>query len=307
VLEFGRRTLIMGIINMAPDSFSGDGLAGDAGAAEALGYEMQAGGADLLDVGGRSTRPGAPVVEVAEELRRTIPAVRRLAGVGLPVSVDTTSARVAAAALDAGAVMINDVSGLRQDPEVSRLAATGVPVVIMDWDDRRGVADVVAATVTFLRERIAFGVTAGIAETQILVDPGYGFGLAVEQNLAILRRLREFTALGRPILIGTSRKGSIGRVLNLPVHERLEGTAATVTAAIMNGADVVRAHDVKAIARVARMTDAITRGLPHERPDPAARHGLLCAPRVEPGGAGGRAGLRGRRRCRSRHSPGRSY
>ena len=263
VLEFGRRTLIMGVINMAPDSFSGDGLAGDAGVAEALGYEMRAAGADLLDVGGRSTRPGAPAVEVAEELRRTIPAVRRLADIGLPVSVDTTSSEVAAAALDAGAVMVNDVSGLRRDSEMSRLVArAGVPVVIMDWDDRRGVFDVAAATIAFLRERIAFGVAAGIEETQILVDPGYGFGLAVEQNLAILRHLREFTVLRRPILIGTSRKGSIGRVLNLPVHDRLEGTAATVTVSIMNGADVVRAHDVKAMVRVARMTDAITRGLP---------------------------------------------
>ncbi len=263
VLELGRRTLIMGIINMAPDSFSGDGLAGDAGAAEALAYEMQAAGASLLDVGGRSTRPGAPPVEVAEELRLAVPAVRRVAGAGLPVSIDTLSSRVAAAALDAGAVMVNDVSGLRRDPEMPRLvAAAGAPVVIMDWDDRMGLPDVVAATVAFLRERIAFAVNAGIAETQILVDPGYGFGLAVEQNLEILRRLREFTALGRPILIGTSRKGSIGRILNLPVHDLVEGTAATVAVAIMNGVDVVRAHDVKAIVRVARMTDAIARGLP---------------------------------------------
>jgi dihydropteroate synthase len=223
---------------------------------------MQAAGASLLDVGGRSTRPGAPAVEVAEELRRTIPAVRRLAGVGLPLSVDTMSSRVAAAALDAGAVMVNDVSGLRGDPEMPGLVArAGVPLVIMDWDDRQGLPDVVPATVAFLRERVAFAVAAGVAQTQILVDPGYGFGLAVEQNLEILRRLREFTALGRPVLIGTSRKGSVGKVLNLPVHDRLEGTAATVAVAIMNGVDVVRAHDVKAIVRVARMTDAITRGL----------------------------------------------
>lgn len=269
VLEFGGRTLVMGIINMAPDSFSGDGLAGDAGAAEALAHDMQAGGADLLDVGGRSTRPGAPVVEAAEEIRRTIPAIRRVARVGLPVSVDTMSSRVAAAAVDAGAVMVNDVSGLRRDPEMSGLVAkTGMPLVIMDWDDRRGLPDAVAATLAFLRARVAFAVAAGIADTQILVDPGYGFGLAVEQNLEILRRLREFTALGRPVLIGTSRKGSIGRVLNLPVHERLEGTAATVAVAIMNGADVVRAHDVKAIVRVARMADAIARGLPPEGPYP---------------------------------------
>lgn len=262
-IEFGPRTLVMGIINMAPDSFAGDGLAGDVGAAEARGYEMQAAGADLLDVGGRSTRPGAPPVEVGEELRRTIPAIRRLVRVGLPVSVDSFSARVAAAALEAGAVMVNDVSGLRGDPEMAPvLSRAGVPVVLMDWDDRRGARDVVQETMTSLRGRIASAAAAGIAETQLVIDPGYGFGLTLEQNLVILRRLRELTALGRPILIGTSRKGSIGRVLNLPVHERLEGTAATVTVAIMNGADVVRAHDVRAIVRVARMTDAIVRGVP---------------------------------------------
>jgi dihydropteroate synthase len=222
---------------------------------------MQAGGADLLDVGGRSTRPGAPPVEADEELRRTLPAIRRLVRLGLPVSVDTFSARVAATALEAGAVMVNDVSGLRGDPEMARvISEAGVPVVLMDWDDRGEAQDVVQETMTFLRGRIASASAAGIAETHVLVDPGYGFGLTLEQNLVILRRLRELTALGRPILIGTSRKGSIGRVLNLPVHERLEGTAATVTVAIMNGADVVRAHDVRAIVRVARMTDAIVRG-----------------------------------------------
>ena len=267
VLEFGRRTLVMGIINMAPDSFSGDGLAGDAGAAEALAHEMRAAGASLLDIGGRSTRPGAAPVEVAEELCLTVPALPRVARAGVPVSIDTQSARVAAAALDAGAVMVNDVSGLRGDAEMARLvAAAGAPVVLMDWDDRRGLPDVVAARVRFLRERIGFAMDAGIAETQILVDPGYGFGLSVEQNLDILRRLREFTALGRPVLIGTSRKGSIGKILNLPVHDRVEGTAATVAVAIMNGVDVVRAHDVRAIVRVARMADAIVRGLPPEGP-----------------------------------------
>jgi len=260
-IEFGRRTLIAGIINMAPDSFAGDGLAADAGAAEARGHEMRAAGADLLDIGGRSTRPGAPPVEVEEELRRTIPAIRRLAGIGVPVSVDTFSARVAAAGLDAGAVMVNDVSGLRADPGMAPLVSrTGVPVVVMDWDDRRGARDVVQETAAFLRERIAAAAAAGIAETQIVVDPGYGFGLTLEQNFDILRRLRELAALGRPILIGTSRKGSIGKVLHLPVHDRLEGTAATVVVAIMNGADMVRAHDVRAISRVARMTDAIVRG-----------------------------------------------
>jgi dihydropteroate synthase len=266
-LEFGRRTLVMGIVNMSPDSFAGDGLAGDAGAAEARGQEMASAGADVLDVGGRSTRPGAPPVDVEEELRRTIPAIRRVARAGLPVSVDTFSARVAAEALDAGATIVNDVSGLRGDPEMAGVVRrAGVPVVLMDWDDRGAAVDAVAETVTLLRGRIAAARAAGIAEAQLLVDPGYGFGLTLAQNMELLRRLRELTALGRPILIGTSRKGSIGRVLNVPVDERLEGTAATVTVAIMNGADMVRAHDVRAVVRVARMTDAIVRGTPPAPP-----------------------------------------
>lgn len=266
VLEFGRRTFVMGIINMAPDSFAGDGLNGDAGGAEAQGEMFRQEGADLLDVGGRSTRPGAPPVEVDEETRRVVPAVRRLARLGLPVSVDTTSAAVAAAALDEGAALVNDVSALRDDPALGALVArTGVPVVLMDRDDRSGTGDVITATVAFLRERIAAAHSVGIDERRMFVDPGYGFGLTVAQNMEILRRLHDLRVLGRPILIGTSRKGSIGKVLNLPVHERLEGTAATVTVAIMHGADVVRVHDVRAMVRVARMTDAIARGLHHER------------------------------------------
>ena len=246
LLEFGARTYVVGIINMAPDSFAGDGLAGDAGAAEALGHKMRAAGADILDVGGRSTRPGAVPVEEVEEARRTIPAVRRFAASGIPVSVDTISAMVAAAALDAGAVMVNDVSGLRDPGMAPLIARAGVPVVVMDWNDRSDAPDVLA----------------GIPEARIIIDPGYGFGLTVPQNMEVLRRLRELTALGRPVFVGTSRKGSIGRVLNLPVDDRLEGTAATVAVAIANGADFVRVHDVGAMARVARMTDAIVRGWP---------------------------------------------
>ncbi len=265
VLEFGRRTFVMGIINMAPDSFAGDGLNGDAGAAEARGEMFRQDGADLLDVGGRSTRPGAPPVEVDEETRRVVPTVRRLARLGLPLSVDTTSAAVAAAALDEGAALVNDVSALRDDPALGPLVArTGVPVVLMDREDRTGMADVIAATVAFLRQRIAAAHSLGIDESRIIIDPGYGFGVTVAQNMAILRCLRDLTVLGRPILIGTSRKGSIGKVLNLPVHERVEGTAATVAVAIMHGADAVRVHDVRAMVRVARMTDAIARGLQHE-------------------------------------------
>jgi len=252
---------VCGIINMTPDSFAGDGLAGDAGAAEARGHAWRAEGADLLDVGGRSTRPGAPPVDVEEELRRTIPAIRRLASVGLPLSVDTSSAAVAQAALDAGAAMINDVTALRGDPAMGAVVArAGVPVVLMDGDDRTGVPDPVSETVRFLRERIGAAAACGIDARRIIVDPGYGFGLALWQNMALLRRLGELGALGCPILVGTSRKGSIGRVLNLPVHDRVEGTAATVAVAIAHGADIIRAHDVRAMVRVARMTDAIVRG-----------------------------------------------
>ena len=271
-LRFGQRTFVMGIINMAPDSFAGDGLAGDAGAAEARGLEMRAAGADLLDVGGRSTRPDAAAVDVAEELRRTVPAVRRLAGIGVPLSVDTFSARVAAAALDAGAAMVNDVSALREDTEMAPLLArAGVPVVLMDWNVRHGAADVIADTLAFLQNRIAAASAAGIAETQIIVDPGYGFGLTVGQNMELLRRLRELAVLHRPILIGTSRKGSIGRVLNLPVDDRLEGTMATVAVAIVHGADIVRVHDVRAAVRVAQMADAIVRGWAPQQEEGAPR------------------------------------
>ena len=263
MLELGRRTFLVGIINMTPDSFAGDGLSGDAGAAEATGYRWKEQGADLLDVGGQSTRPSALPVPVDEELRRTIPAVRRLVPLGLPVSVDTSSSRVAAAALDAGAVMINDVTALTADAAMAGVAArAGVPVVLMDGHYRRDAADVMAATRGYLADRVRAATSAGIDPSRIIVDPGYGFRVTLAQNMEILRRLRELTALGHPILIGTSRKGSIGRVLNLPVHDRIEGTAATIVIAIANGADLVRVHDVRAMARVARMTDAIVRGLP---------------------------------------------
>ncbi len=263
VFEFGRRTFLVGIVNMTPDSFAGDGLNGDAGAAEAMGQRWKEEGADVIDVGGQSTRPSAVRVPVDEELRRTIPAVRRLVPVGLPVSVDTSSARVAAAALDAGAALINDVTALTGDPAMAGVVArAGVPVVLMDGRNRRGTADIMAETHAYLAGRLRAADAAGIEPVRVVVDPGYGFGVSLAQNMEMLRRLRELTVLGRPILIGTSRKGSIGRVLNLPVYQLMEGTAATIVIAIANGADFVRVHDVRAMVRVARMTDAIVRGLP---------------------------------------------
>jgi len=263
VFEFGRRTYLVGIVNMTPDSFAGDGLDGDAGAAEAMGQRWKEHGADLIDVGGQSTRPGAVRVPVDEELRRTIPAVRRLAPLGLPVSIDTSSARVAAAALDAGACLINDVTALTGDPAMAGVVArAGAPVVLMDGRNRRGAVDIMVETRAYLADRVRAAEAAGIEPGRVIVDPGYGFGVTLAQNMEMLRRLGELTALGRPILIGTSRKGSIGRVLNLPVYQLMEGTAATIVIAIANGADFVRVHDVRAMARVARMADAIVRGLP---------------------------------------------
>jgi dihydropteroate synthase len=221
-------------------------------------------------VGGESTRPGAQPVPVDEELRRVIPVVEALArGFDAVVSVDTMKAEVARHALAAGAAMVNDVSALRADPAMaSVVAAHGAPVVLMHgyegastWPPRPGVNDIMAEVTAFLRERVEVAVAAGIPREHILVDPGFGYGKTVAHNLEILRRLDALRVLDLPILIGPSRKGTIGSVLGgLPPHERVEGTAAAVTAAILRGADVIRVHDVRAMVRVARMADAISRG-----------------------------------------------
>ncbi len=265
-LALGRRTYIMGILNITPDSFSGDGVTG-VEEAVARGNAMLAEGADILDVGGESTRPGAMPVSLEEELHRVMPVVASLAGeLGAPVSVDTSKAEVARQALRAGATMINDVSAMGMDPEMPAvLAEAGVPVVLMHMG--RGAAespatggDILTEVKRFLAERIDAAVRAGIARDRILVDPGFGFGKTVSQNLELLRRLRELRELGHPVVISTSRKGTLGKVLGgLPVEERLEGTAATVAVAITQGVDIVRVHDVRAMVRVARMTDAIVR------------------------------------------------
>lgn len=265
-LEFGRRTYLLGILNITPDSFSGDGVM-DVDAAVARGRSLVADGADILDIGGESTRPGAEPVPLKEELGRVIPVIERLAAeLSAPVSVDTRKAEVARQALQAGAAMINDVSALRADPEMAAVVAEAqVPVVLMHWGTRHAMeklADggIVAEVRGFLTERIDAAVKAGIPRDRILIDPGFGYGKGVKQNLELLRGLGELRSLGQPIVISTSRKATIGKVLgDLPVEERLEGTAATVAVAIVNGADIVRVHDVRAMARVARMTDAIVR------------------------------------------------
>ncbi len=263
--RWGSRTFVMGIINLTPDSFSGDGLDGDPDAAVRRAVSFQSDGADIIDVGGESTRPGHRSVAVERELERVVPAIERIAReVDLPISVDTWKAEVARQALAAGASVVNDVWGLRRDPEMALVAARAEAVVLMhnqETADYRG--DVVAAVVGGLRRSLACAAGAGIAAGRMIVDPGIGFGKRPEHNLEVLRRLPELRALGRPVLVGTSRKSTIGIVLGgLPVEERLEGTAATVALAVAGLADVVRVHDVRAMARVARMADAIVRGWP---------------------------------------------
>ncbi len=277
----GERTLIMGIINLSPDSFSGDGLGGDAGAAIAQGKQMVAEGADLLDVGGESTRPGSEPVGEEEELRRVLPVVEGLAAeVEVPLSIDSYKSGVAKAALDAGAHIVNDISGLHFDDAMPQtIAEAGAAAVIMhiqgtprDMQKEPKYADVIGEIGDYLEEGIARATAAGLAREQIVLDPGIGFGKTLEHNLEILRRLREFRSLGCPLLVGTSRKSMIGAILDLPVEERIEGTAATVALAIAGGADIVRVHDVKEMSRVAKVADAIVR-VKHELQESEHRWG----------------------------------
>ena len=267
-LPIGERTLVMGIINVTPDSFSGDGLAGQLPAAVAQGKQMAAEGADILDVGGESTRPGAEPVSMEEEMARVLPVIEKLSSeLEIPISVDTYKSQVARPALEAGASMVNDISGLRFDAEIASLAAEfGAGLVIMhiqgtprDMQKDPQYQDLMGEITDWLRQGIEMALTAGVQRDQIMVDPGIGFGKAVQHNLEIIRRLGELRSLGQPILIGTSRKSTIGKVLDLSVEERLEGTAATVALSIQSGADMVRVHDVREMVRVTRMSDAIVR------------------------------------------------
>jgi dihydropteroate synthase len=267
-LSFGRRTLIMGIINLTPDSFSGDGVDGSVERAVRLARCMVDEGADLLDLGGESTRPNAQRVSPDEEIRRVIPAIRAIISeVGVPISVDTRRAVVAEAALSAGAHLINDVDGLQRDPLMAPVIASfGAAVIAMHspgpswevpWPATFG--DVISEINAFLDASLHLAIGAGIARDRIVVDPGFGFGKNVADNLTILRRLGEFRQLGLPVLVGTSRKSTIGRILSTDVDDRLEGSLATVPLAIAEGVDFVRVHDVRASVRVARIADAIVR------------------------------------------------
>lgn len=265
-----RHTWIMGILNITPDSFFDGGVIRDPGAALERARAQLADGADVLDVGGESSRPGADPVSVELECARVEPVVEALVPLGAPVSVDTYHAETARRALRAGARMINDISGLRHDPEMAGVVAEagcdyvlmhmlGTPRTMQCEPRYTGVVDDLCA---FFEERIAYAVRAGIREEAIWIDPGFGFGKTVAHNLAMLRGLHAFARFGRPVLVGTSNKSTIGAVLNVPVHDRMEGTAATVAVSIANGADCVRVHDVRAMSRVARMADAIVYGTP---------------------------------------------
>jgi len=259
--RWGQRTYVMGIVNVDPDSFSGDGLC-DADAAVVQGKRFAAEGADIIDVGGESTRPGFKSISIDEELGRVMPVIERLAReLSVPVSIDTYKSEVARQAVAAGARMINDVWELKRDPKLARVAAeAGVPLVISQNQRGSKFHDFFPELIASLKKSIQIALDAGVAWDNIIIDPGVGFGKTVEQNVEIVRRLAELKALGRPILLGTSRKSFIGHVLDLPVDQRLEGTAATVAIGIAHGADIVRVHDVAQMVRVVKMSDAIVRG-----------------------------------------------
>ncbi|MHB1296636.1 MAG: dihydropteroate synthase [Anaerolineae bacterium] len=283
--QWGERTYVMGIVNATPDSFSGDGLLtpemdadelAERATAQALAFLEQ--GADILDVGGESTRPGSQPVTAEVERTRIVPVIRRLRQVtDAPISVDTYRAPVARAALDAGADLVNDVWALQMDPDLAPLVAErGAPVVLMHnrskpkdaaQEERLGgcyvgvhYQDLLGDVVRELQAQVDAAIAAGIPRERLLIDPGIGFGKTVDQNLRLLNHVDALRVLGLPILVGSSRKSFIGYTLDLPADQRVEGTAATVAIAIARGADVVRVHDVQVMARVARMTDAIVRG-----------------------------------------------
>ncbi len=254
----------MGVINLSPDSFSGDGLS-NIQAAQAQARRFIAEGADIIDIGGESTRPGSQPVSVDEELRRVIPAIERLADeLPAPISIDTYKSAVAIRALVAGASMINDVWGLKQDQHLAQIAAdAGVPIILASNQRDKPCDDIMPEVISSLKRSISLARAAGVAEQDIIIDPGIGFGKSLEQNLEIIRRLAELKSLGKPILLGTSRKSVIGLVLELPPDQRLEGTAATVAIGIAHGADLIRVHDVGQMVLVCRMSDAIMRGKPN--------------------------------------------
>jgi dihydropteroate synthase len=266
VLPTSTRCLVMGVLNVTPDSFSDGGRFLDHRAAVAHGLSMTAEGADLLDVGGESSRPGAVYVDERTELDRVLPVILELAAAtDVPISIDTRKAAVARAAVEAGALVVNDVSAGRDDPDLLGVAADAKAAVVLmhmlgtplTMQDNPTYTDVVAEVGRFLADRARAAEAAGVPHDRLVVDPGIGFGKRDEHNYALLADLASFTELGHPVMVGTSRKGFIGRALGLPMHERLEGTAATVVWAVERGARIVRVHDVRHMVRIVRMTEAL--------------------------------------------------
>ncbi|MBN1997549.1 dihydropteroate synthase [candidate division KSB1 bacterium] len=267
-LELGRRTLVMGILNITPDSFSDGGLYNSMDSAVAKGLEMVNHGADIIDIGGESTRPGARPVELTEELERVLPVIENLAKKSnVPISIDTYKFPVAQAAIKAGAKIVNDISGLRFSPEIAEIVAqSGTGLVIMhikgtpqNMQKEPRYQNLLKEITEYLNQGIQIAQNAGIPKHGIVIDPGIGFGKTLDDNYRIIKNLSTFTQMEFPVLVGPSRKSFIGNVLDLPPDQRLEGTAAAVTACILNGAHIVRVHDVKEMKRVTSIADMIER------------------------------------------------
>lgn len=294
LLDLAAKTHIMGVLNITPDSFSDGGRFFDRELALEQARRMVEDGADILDVGGESTRPGAEPVSLDEELRRVVPVIETLAGeVGVPVSIDSYKPEVVRAAVDAGASIINDINGLRDEKMVALCAETGLPVITMhmqgtprDMQQNPTYSDVVKDICEWLDIQAEAAQAAGVARDKILIDPGIGFGKTKEHNLEIIARLPELKSLGYPVVLGTSRKAFIGAILDLPSDERIEGTIASVVSGIGRGAQIVRVHDVKEVARAVRVTDAIVRGkyASSGQDDELDRHGSFvpeCKPQAK--------------------------
>ncbi len=269
IFDFSKRAYIMGILNVTPDSFSDGGLYLEPEKAVERALRMAGEGADIIDIGGESTRPGAAALSAEVEIGRTLPVIEAIKkGAQIPVSIDTCKAAVASAALDAGADIINDISAMRFDAAMPGLAArSGAPVILMhmkgtpaDMQKNPRYDALIPEILDYLRGSIRLAVDAGVEEEKIIIDPGIGFGKTMEHNLEILKNLESFTGLGKPVLVGPSRKAFIGHILGgAPPADRLEGTIAAATIAIMNGANILRVHDVKEVSKAARVADAIKR------------------------------------------------
>jgi dihydropteroate synthase len=258
-LDFSLKTFVMGILNVTPDSFSDGGRYSEVEQAVAQAEKLVEDGADIIDIGGESTRPGATFVEAEEEQRRIVPVLEALRGrIGVPISVDTYKASTAEAAVKAGADIINDVWGAKADPDMARVAAEyDVPIILMHNRDNTEYEDLMPDMIQDVYESIAICEQAGVKADRIILDPGIGFAKTYEQNLEAMRNMDQFTSLSYPVLLGSSRKSLISKTLELPAHDRVEGTGATVSLGIERGCDIVRVHDVKEMTRVARMMDAM--------------------------------------------------